>query len=317
MITIFEREYRVSLNSCSEGSPIPLGGSLRLDFSQAVPLYLELSKFGISSMVTVSVATGYLVADGRANWSLVASLIGSLMLACGAGALNQIQEQRIDSLMERTRRRPLPTGRITVKTATLFTILLIGLGSFVLYLGCGWVSFLLGLLALLWYNGIYTYLKRVTAYAVIPGAFIGAIPPVIGWAATGRSILEWPILGLALFLFVWQIPHFWLLLLRSGKDYERAGLPSLTDRMTPRQLGVTTFLGIIATVACSLILPALGSVSSRWIAMLIAGASAVLLLRSVNLLKPNPGTLAFRGVFILINIYALAVMLLMVTDHLI
>ena len=87
---------------------------------------------------------------------------------------------------------------------------------------------LLGLITVVWYNGIYTPLKRVTAFAAIPGGVVGAIPPVIGWVSGGGDPTDARIIVVAFFFFVWQVPHFWLLLMRIGGDYERAGLPSLT-----------------------------------------------------------------------------------------
>jgi heme o synthase len=104
------------------------------------------------------------------------------------------------------------------------------------------------LLNLIWYNGIYTPLKKINPLAIIPGSLVGSIPPAVGWTAAGGNILDPQIIILSFFFFIWQIPHFWLLLLIFGKDYENAGFPTLMQIFSSDQLARITFIWIVATV---------------------------------------------------------------------
>ena len=97
-----------------------------------------------------------------------------------------------------------------IKGALILFVTEILSGSLILYLAANPLALLLGWLALVWYNLVYTFLKRITPHAVIPGSFIGAIPPLIGWVAAGGSLLDFRAWVLALFFFVWQVPHFYL-----------------------------------------------------------------------------------------------------------
>ena len=154
---------------------------------------------------------------------------GIFLLACGASALNQVQERKEDAKMDRTKNRPLPSGKISVKIATLVALLLLFSGTFILSCGYYWISVVLGILNILWYNGFYTGLKKRTAFAVIPGALSGAIPVFMGWTAGGGNISDSKAILLAFFLFMWQIPHFWLLMMKYEGEYRNAGFPVMTD----------------------------------------------------------------------------------------
>jgi protoheme IX farnesyltransferase len=184
---------------------------------------------------------------------LLLAIIATSLVVAGANALNMVLERDSDRLMERTRNRPLPLGRLTPEVALAFGI------------GTGWVGLLLlGLyinataaalaaLALVSYVLVYTPLKRVTPFALHIGAIPGALPPVIGWAAvTGEVGI--PALILFALVFYWTPPHFWALSLRIRKDYAAAGVPMLPVVRgipeTTRQIGLYTIL----MVAISLVL---------------------------------------------------------------
>jgi len=155
--------------------------------------------------------------------------------------------------MPRTKNRPIPSGKIKTITAIIFSFALILSGSLMLYAGVGTIPLLLGLFTLIWYNGVYTYLKRITAFAVVPGSIVGAVPPLVGWTAAGGILADFQILSLAFYLFIWQIPHFWLLLILYGKDYEMAGLPTLSKIFTTDQIKRVTFMWIFATLVCAIL----------------------------------------------------------------
>ena len=201
-----------------------------------VKIILELTKFRIALFAVLSTSAGFILAKQGFSSDMMTAVLGVLFLACGSCALNQYQERHTDRLMERTWGRPIPSGRLNAATALKIAVLLLSLGAMVLLKGANGIVLGLGALALFWYNGLYTFLKRRTAFAVIPGALVGAIPPSLGWVHGGGRPFDPQILALAFFFFIWQIPHFWLLLLDFGKDYEKAGFPSLTRIFTPAQL---------------------------------------------------------------------------------
>ncbi len=158
-----------------------------------------------------------------------------LLLAAGASALNQVQEVRTDALMERTRHRPIPSGRLSPRQGTCVALFLLASGLLLIAFAGGIVAVLLGLLCVLLYNGAYTPMKKRTAFAVLPGALCGALPPLIGWAAAGGDLGDPRIVLLAALFFLWQIPHFWHLSLRWRDDYRRAALPVLCDIFSAAQ----------------------------------------------------------------------------------
>ena len=232
---------------------------------------------------------------------MVPAIAGVFLLAGGAGALNQYQERDLDARMLRTQRRPIPSGRMRPRTALLVSLALIATGT--LCLAPNEVAMLLGLFTVVWYNGVYTPLKRVTAFAAIPGGVVGSVPPVIGWVAAGGSIGDPRILAVAFFFFVWQVPHFWLLLLRIGDDYARAGLPTLTSLFTRRQLARIIYVWMIATMVACVSMPLFGVASPVWAFAGLAAASLWLGWHATTMVRSNGEVLAFHQ----INVYALVV----------
>jgi protoheme IX farnesyltransferase len=248
--------------------------------------YFKLAKAKIAIAVAVTVLVGGFLYRGAISLPLVFAVFGAMLLAAGGGALNQWQERDIDAKMARTRSRPLPAGRISPRAALIFSMVLIIGGALTLYFGASFEALTLGLFALLWYNIVYVFLKRKTAFAVIPGAWIGAIGPLIGWVAAGGDVGNPRILIVALFLGVWQAPHFWLLVLLAGDDYEQAGLPSLRKTCTPRQLALLTQLWILAAGAGSASLAFVGPVlQTGWIIKALLIVNALLLVVRAGLLS--------------------------------
>lgn len=157
--------------------------------------------------------------------------IGAGILCSGCSAINQVQEHRFDSRMERTASRPVASGRITPRLGLLAGLVLsfVGLGLFAL-IG-SWPLFLLGLTVPIIYNGLYTSLKPITPMALLIGALSGALPPLTGWVGAGGSIVDPQILGVTVIFYLWQVPHFWLLHEKHRDDYERAGFATLESRL--------------------------------------------------------------------------------------
>ncbi|NCO35783.1 MAG: hypothetical protein AUJ92_09920 [Armatimonadetes bacterium CG2_30_59_28] len=283
---------------------------------QHLALLLQLTKFRVAAVATLSAASGFAVRAGALSSRLGIPVIGVLLLACGALALNGYQERDVDALMPRTQHRPLAAGRMSPRDGLCVALSLIIAGLAVLGFGAGLVAVSLGLFAIAWYNGVYTPLKRWTAFAVVPGALIGAIPPMIGWVAAGGGLCEPGIVAIAFFFFIWQVPHFWLLLFRYGREYERAQLSSLTSVFTTDQLLRVTFIWILATAASCLLMPVFGLVSSQVTLILLLASTAWLVWCATRLFRPRGEQTTFF-VFRSINTYALLVMLLLSLDRLI
>jgi protoheme IX farnesyltransferase len=169
---------------------------------------------------------------------------------------------------------------------------------------------ILGSLAVFWYNGVYILLKRITAFAVIPGSLVGAIPPVIGWAAAGGLYNDATILEVALFFFMWQIPHFWLMLLMFSKDYEQAGLPSLTRVFSKEQIARITTVWILAVAATGIVLAMHGQVHLPWNGAIVL-ASLWLAYKALGFLRVGS---AYFPAFVRINVYALFVMIFLMLN---
>jgi protoheme IX farnesyltransferase len=180
--------------------------------------YLQISKLTIMLPVSLTGFTGYFIFNPHFSIRLLLVSLGILLMAVAASTLNQIQEAGLDSRMQRTHDRPIPSGRIKLKHAIIFFVCTIIGGTVIVYSAGNLIAALTGLLTILWYNGIYTYLKRITAFAVVPGAVTGALPPLIGWLAAGGGIWDKPIIFLGFLLFMGQIPHFWLLILKYGEN---------------------------------------------------------------------------------------------------
>jgi protoheme IX farnesyltransferase len=269
---------------------------------------LELGKIKITFSVTVTTTVGYLLAPQPWKSNLIWPVTGILLIGLSSAALNQIQDRELDLKMKRTRGRPLPSGRVTTGFAWAFVLsyFLVGLG--ILFFKTNVMATVLGISAYIWYNGIYTYLKRVSPIAVIPGSVIGGVPPAVGWAAAGGDILDPYILSICVFMVVWQIPHFWLLLFLYGNDYHSAGLPTLTKIISERSLQLLTFGGIILTIVSAFVVTWYGNYKDNYGIAITLLLSLVLLYLSRGLLFYNKNTM-YKKIFISINIYSVLILI--------
>jgi protoheme IX farnesyltransferase len=282
-----------------------------------INILLELTKFRISLFSTLSTFAGFILARRGLSSDMILPILGVFLLASGSCALNQYQERQNDHLMERTEGRPIPSKKLSPSTALKISIGLLLFGSILLYFGAHWSALGLGLFAVLWYNGVYTFLKRKSAFAAIPGALVGAIPPVIGWiSGKGFFSLDPQILAISFFFFIWQVPHFWLLLLNFGREYEKAGLPSLTRIFTSAQLSRITFIWIFATAAACMMIPLFGIVESHTIQGGLWVAAFWLMWKSLRLLTAKGRKFSLPFTFKTVNSYAVVVMILLTLDNL-
>jgi protoheme IX farnesyltransferase len=190
--------------------------------------YLELTKPRITLLILICTAVGYWFGCGASfHWPILAhALLGTALLASGTSSLNQWYEVDSDAKMRRTRRRPLPAGRIKRSHGLAFGLLLSGAGFADLWYGTNLLAAALGLFTLLTYLLLYTPLKQRSPACTTVGAIPGAMPPLIGYAAAGHGINAGA-MALFLILFVWQFPHFDAIAWMYRDDYARGGIRML------------------------------------------------------------------------------------------
>lgn len=225
----------------------------------------------LAALNGIAAAGGCLLAPAGVDIHLLGAAWGGVaLLAAGGSALNQVLERDIDGLMERTRHRPLPTGKLTPPVAAAIGGVCIAAGLLLLGRAGGLLPPLLGAGALAWYLGVYTPLKRRTSLALLAGAVSGAVPPVIGWALTGGSAADYRAVLLAGLLYLWQIPHFWLLQRRHGEDYRRAGIPLFAPGAIGGARSPVFGIWMGALAAGALLLPAFGMAGSGTLPLFLA-----------------------------------------------
>jgi protoheme IX farnesyltransferase len=276
--------------------------------------YLQLCRPGIALFAMLTAGCSFMLA-GPQNISIISSLLaGVFVLASGASCLNQYQERTTDALMARTKERPIPSGRLSPLHTLYFALAAMIAGLSILYAYDGLISAAIGLFAVVWYNGVYTYLKRKSAFAVVPGGLTGALIPAIGWAAGGGSLADPRLLALCIFFGLWQVPHFWLLVFDHGREYEEAGFPSLTQIFRPAQITRITFTWITATAVCGPML-CLFSIAHTSIAQYLILAVSIWLFWQGGRFMVSNGKDS-RLFFVKINVYMIAIIALLCCDSL-
>src|SRR3984885_15179361 len=234
-------------------------GSQRSGFAGNAPSdYWALTKPEVNFLILITTGVGFYLGCGNearplSVTALLNTLLGTLLVASGTGTLNQYIERNFDAQMRRTARRPAAAGRLKPATVLTFGIVLAVAGSIHLAIAANLLASLLAILTLLTYLIVYTPLKRKTPLCVFVGAFPGAMPPLIGWAAaSGRLNIEaWTLYAT---LFLWQFPHFMAIAWMYREDYDRAGylvLPKGNARIP--WVTLETLLPLLALVAVSIV----------------------------------------------------------------
>jgi protoheme IX farnesyltransferase len=202
--------------------------SRSLAVRQVIRDFCTLTKPEVNFLIVIATFTGFYFGTASQGGPfhydrLFHTLVGTLLVASGAGVLNQYLEYRFDARMRRTSRRPIAAGRLRPSTGFWFGILLSALGATYLLVAVNSQARLLAVITLAAYLFVYTPLKRKTPLSAVAGAFPGAMPPLIGWVAAGASIASPEAWILYSLLFLWQFPHFMAIAWMYREDYARAG----------------------------------------------------------------------------------------------
>jgi protoheme IX farnesyltransferase len=213
---------------------------------QLIADYVELTKPKVQSLLLLSTVTTMEVAGSPSLSKIGLTCLGGYLSAGGAGAVNHYYDRDIDAQMSRTASRPIPAGRIAPRAALTFGLVLAALSFALLSLTVNVLAASLAFGGFAGYVGVYTiWLKRRTPQNIVIGGAAGAMPPLVGWAAT-RGSLSWTAVYLFAIVFYWTPPHFWALSLLMKDEYEKVGVPMMPvvrgERETRRQIVLYTLL---------------------------------------------------------------------------
>jgi protoheme IX farnesyltransferase len=196
--------------------------------------YFDLLKPRVMSLVIYTAIGGILIVPGPINPVLAIAAILAIAAGAGAsGALNMWYDADIDAIMRRTRKRPIPSGRITRQEALAFGLTLAALSVFTLGIVANWLAASLLAFTIFFYVVIYSmWLKRATPQNIVIGGAAGAFPPIVAYAAITGTV-SWPGIALFALIFIWTPPHFWALALVKSEEYAKAGIPMLPNVAGP------------------------------------------------------------------------------------
>ena len=217
--------------------------------------YFQLIKFTLSFMVVFSTVVSFLIAPNEQFYvrnkiiSVLLLFVAGMLITGSANAINQILEKKSDSLMKRTAKRPVASGRMSINEAAVFAAIAGGLGILIMWKYFNFQSAMVSLFSLFLYGFIYTPLKKVNSISVLVGAIPGALPCLIGWVAATDDFSTggWVLFAIQ---FLWQFPHFWAIAWLAHKDYESAGF-----KLLPADKGPTKFTAVQSIIYSALMIP--------------------------------------------------------------
>ncbi len=289
----------------------------RLDLRGRAAAYLELTKPGITRLVSLTAAAGFYMAS-RATvdvWALVHTIVGTALVASAASAFNQYLERGPDARMRRTAARPIPSGRISPRAALVFAGALALFGVLYLLLLVNAATAIVDGLTLVVYVWVYTPLKRVTDISTLVGAVPGALPVLAGWVGAGGSPGDLAAWALFWILFLWQIPHFLALAWMFRDDYRRGGFVMLSLDDPDGRRTAAQSVNYAAGLVLVSVAPTLVGLTGNVYLIGAIGLGGVLLAVSALVLR-RPTDKDARRLFFASVIYLPLLLVLMVLDKL-
>lgn len=289
------------------------------DVSLADPSdYFALLKPRVMSLVIFTALAGMLVAPGPLNPVLsIASLLAIAVGAGASGALNMWYDADVDAVMQRTKSRPIPAGKITPREALSFGLVLSFLSVLALGMAANWFAAAFLAFTIFFYAVIYTmWLKRVTPQNIVIGGAAGAFPPMIAYAAVTGSVNIESFVLFAI-IFIWTPPHFWALAILKSKEYEHAGLPMMPNVKGEARTRTEILIYSIILAPIGVLPWALGFASLFYaVSAALAGMGMIVL--SVRLLRAAPGDAAAkpaRQLFLFSLLYLFLLFAILVGEH--
>jgi protoheme IX farnesyltransferase len=280
--------------------------------------YYELSKPRIIVLLLITTAASMVMAArGLPPFALLFwTMVAGALAAASAGALNCAWDADIDRVMKRTRSRPIPTGRISVRNAVIYAGAVGGVSFAIFYAFVNPLAAWLSLTGNLYYVVIYTmWLKRITPLNIVVGGAAGSVPPLVGWAAVTHTVGA-PALGLFALIFLWTPPHFWSLALMAETEYDKAKIPMLPNVMgrerTKREIVYYTLL----LVGASLALYPLHVMGAFYFAA-AAVLGGIFVLDALRTWREQSGTLRARALFRYSLLYLALMCVVMVIDRIV
>ena len=276
--------------------------------------FFIVTKFVLSFAVSLSALFAYVMAKGEVGLDMLLATFAVLLVAMGVSTLNQVQEYKSDAKMERTKNRPIASGRMTPRTGLIIGAVLILMSFALIYSLLGFTGVNIFMFAFIWYNAMYTPLKKKSALAVVPGAILGVIPPAIGWLVAGHTLMELEFIALALYFFIWQVPHFWLLVMLFHGDYKDGGYPTAMRLFGQASLQRLTFVWLIFTIQAGIFLVwVFEPYTATKLFSVLVGIWAFI--SAFELLKENFQLRNARSVFWKINAAFLGIIILLSIDE--
>ncbi len=284
--------------------------STGIESSHGLHHYLELLKPHLCLYIGLSAVFGHVMA--QQSFSPQSLLLGVLVfvLACGSAVLNNIQDRKYDTFFPRTAGRSLPQKKASLSHAGLICLVMIGSGLSGLWFFMGNAPFFWGAVAVFAYNGVYTPLKKKSLVAILPGSICGMLPPLIGWTATGYPPLPFTdILAIMAVFGLWQIPHFFIILLKTEKSGPKTKnqpqFPSFIHTFSKNEIKVQVLIWTSLYSLGMLLLLVNGSIHTPLLAGL-TGANALLITLAMSVMVFRDRS--WNQVFAAINLSVLCFM---------
>ena len=262
-----------------------------------IKIVFELTKFRLSALVSFSAVFGFLLASNEADlFKIFILFISGYLVSASSVINNQILEKDFDKLMDRTKNRPLPMGKISSKKSILISIIFMLVGLTLMGYFLNIYAAVISFLSLLLYSFIYTPLKKVGPIAVFVGAIPGALPPLIGWVANTNSISLEAVIIFSI-QFIWQFPHFWAIAWLYDDDYKKVGfklLPSNGKKNLNTAINIMTYTLFLIPLG---LLPTIFGITGIISGTIAVVCAILFLIQTIKLIKDYSRNSALRVMF--------------------